>query len=149
MRRPIRTHRLSIIAIEWFAVFMVVAGAGMRSFWIWSALGNGNDRAVFLVDGYILFMHTSGSGGDPYPSGYESEKAQADSSLPRGFLGFAIKTETTSDIFTHLTGKQFSLRVPLWFPLLLLLINPARWLIARPLSGPAFSVSPIPSRDSS
>jgi len=35
---------------------------------------------------------------------------------------------------------QRAVWVPLWFPLLLLLITPARWLIARPTNAPAFPV---------
>lgn len=139
MHRPTRTHRLSIVAIEWFAVFLVVAVAGIRSFWIWSALGNGNDRAIFLMDGNLVFMHTSGRGGF-YPSGFESAKPEADSSLRKGVLGFAIRSEITPNAFNNTSEKQFILRVPLWFPLLLLLINPIRWLIARPIRGPAFPV---------
>jgi len=35
---------------------------------------------------------------------------------------------------------MFSFWIPLWFVLLLLLIAPALWLVARPTNAPAFPV---------
>lgn len=140
MRRPTRTHRLSIVAIEWFAVFLVVAVAGIRSFWICDALGNGNDRAIFLEGGYLVFIHSSGNATFLPPSGYLSGPIDDEFPFPRSFLGFAVKRESATLLFGKAIATEFSLRAPLWFPLLLLLINPVRWLIARPVRGPAFPV---------
>ncbi|HEX5243521.1 MAG TPA: hypothetical protein VFW23_09705 [Tepidisphaeraceae bacterium] len=39
-----------------------------------------------------------------------------------------------------ITAESFVYGVPVWFPLLLLFIAPARWLIARLASAPAFPV---------
>ena len=71
------------------------------------------------------------------PSTHLSASA-IDFPVPKNVLGFAVENRVEH----HELGseKVFAVRIPVWFPLLLLLIAPARWLIARPADAPAFPV---------
>ena len=69
------------------------------------------------------------------------ERSHSVGSLPdlpdRSFLGFSYEHEKSLGEVARYEGRYFWL--PLWFPLLLLLIAPVRWLISR-RSRPAFPV---------
>ena len=56
--------------------------------------------------------------------------------------GFSVST-MLKFLVVDIPDKQASLfmvNVPIWFPLLLLLIAPVCWLIARPANAPAFPI---------
>ena len=138
MRRPIRTRRLSIAAIEACALFVLLSFAGIRSFWTWDALSTGS-QAIGLMGGYLVYTQASGKGVIYSESGHLSGSMQPHLlDMPKSFLGFAAKTNVFSSPFG--IEKDFALRVPLWFPLFLLLVYSGRWLIARPANTPAFQV---------
>jgi len=136
MRRPIRTRRLSIAAMASLLAFAVVAGAGIRSFWTMDELDFGQRRATALNGGYVHYARASFEIGQGLVV-HQSRRYQV-ISYPNNFLGFSVWKQVTS--FPGASGTVFRLRVPLWFPLLLLLIAPVRWLIARPQYVPAFPV---------
>jgi len=59
---------------------------------------------------------------------------------PNDFLGFAVWKRVMRFPKATGTGSVFYVRAPLWPLLILLIIAPARWLIARPENAPAFPV---------
>lgn len=139
MKRPTRTRRLSIAAITSLLAFMALASAGVRSFWTWDGWvfpGEAELTGIMLHRGSIFCVHPTGEtlqGGIRHVTG----PAQADPGFPGSILGFFV----SKDLDHGADGERtFALQVPLWFPLLLLLIAPVRWLIARPAEGPAFPV---------
>jgi len=115
--------------------FVAVATADVRSFWIFD---------VFYLKG-IGFQLNYGR------AQYEQWSGLPDS---EGFIhetGAAIKYSTWDplkfSVFKEVLQSRvgapiivFDAIIPLWFPLLLLLIVPVRWLIARPANAPAFRV---------
>lgn len=137
MRRPTRTRRLSITALISLTALVSLGGLGARSFWNWDAWGTKNNRMMALGDGCIIYMHTTGTG--PSTSvGYLHGDVQPDDFEYRSVLGFIFSSDFTHD---HPPGvRTFEVHLPLWFPILLLLIAPLRWLIARPANAPAFPV---------
>jgi len=135
MRRPIRTRPLSIAAIMSFLAFVVVAGAGARSYWVYNGWECGRFRFGELECGRVAYERLSGGIFD----------TMADRS--RYFSRNAIPVDMLSTLKFDLVNanqdgeiKVFIVRVPLWPLLLLLLIAPALWLIARSLGVPAFPV---------
>lgn len=141
MRRPLLTRRLSIAALVSSAVFVVVAAAAIRSFWIWDRWGfTGYKRMVVIESGCILYAQDVSNNANgfvrPRSVGHTSGE-QRNKGLQPGVLGFYIHT---------LSGRNpvwgferiFFLRVPLWFPLLFLLIAPMRWLLAKRARNLAF-----------
>jgi len=91
------------------------------------------------MGGYLVYTQASGKGVIYSESGHLSGSMQPHLlDMPNSFLGFAAKTNVFSSPFG--IEKDFALRVPLWFPLLLLLVYSRRWLIARPANAPAFQV---------
>ena len=138
MRRPIRTRRLSITSIGSLLAFVVVAGVGTRSFWTWDSLTAMN-RAIGLEGGYFIYMQVWGAPANNFDTGHQSADMRPHVlDMPGGVLGFAIKRGSSTS--PTRVEKDITIRIPLWFPLLLMLIAPARWLIARPPSAPAFPV---------
>ena len=96
-------------------------------------------RQVLLEGGHIGYTQLWGTiiGNQSYPAAHYSCKpvwANGSSAL-RFYL-------ENSDSFPDYPGalREFQIFIPLWFPLLLLLIAPVRWLIARPQYVPAFPV---------
>ena len=136
MRRPTRTRRLSIAATVSLLAFVVVAGAGVRSLWTWDVWTDGNGRVVGLEQGCIIYTHTVAARPDA-PSTHLSGNAK-DLPVPKNVLGFAVENRVEHNQFGN--EKVFGLRVPVWFPLLLLLIAPVRWIFARPATTMAFPV---------
>lgn len=144
MRRPTRTRRLSLAATTSFAIFLVVGVAGIRSFWTWDALDFGVGNRILISHGYLRYSHTWISQAPGYPVQPQSLSHESGhdlstlGSLGRHFLGFSynhIKASQTSNCL-----DVYELWIPLWFPLLLLLFAPMRWLFAQHINVPAFPV---------
>lgn len=141
MQRPIRTHRLSIAAIVSSAAFLVLAIAGIRSFWTWDQWIVGKGRAVGVDTGSFFYTQDNLGGVAPILS-HQSEDVNPaliiDALPPRWeFMGFSVKNEN-SPMPPKGTFQVYVLRIPFWFPLLLLLVVPARWVLALPSDRPAF-----------
>ena len=130
MRRPTRTRRLSIAALASSLVFVVIASAGIRSFWRWDAITNHYGRDIRLEAGHITYRQMS----DPLSAAL----------YPRA-RHIAWKTRVSRESLIlwpriEIYGNSLNVCLPLWPVLLLLLIAPARWVTARPIGGPAFPV---------
>jgi len=134
MRHPTRTRRLSIAAMGSFVAFVVVASAGLRSLWTADEWSVGTGRAIGLNDGRIFLAHGSHSlvHGPPHLSAPSSSYPFAT------VLGFSFRHIKIA--LRRTTPEAFVYVVPVWFPLVLLLIAPMRWLISRPAKAPAFPV---------
>jgi len=126
------------------AALVALSFVGVRSFWTSDALDLPAGNRLLISHGYFQYSHTwiSEAPGSPvsYRSlSYESGLSPTEpGSLGTRFLGFSylhIKASQTSNCL-----DLFELWIPLWFPLLLLVIVPVRWLIARPANAPAFSI---------
>lgn len=139
MRRPTRTPRLSIAAIASLLAFGVVLGIGVRSFWMWDQWHLGMGKIIAIENGCVSYAHISDK-SDRFPM-LKHDTFQAggmpaiNDSIPPiwSFAGFSQRQIATSRV------EAFSFGAPLWPLLLLLLISPVRWLMARPI-GPAFPV---------
>jgi len=133
MHRPTRTRRLSIAAILSLVGLVVIAGAGVRSFWTMDELDFGHDRAIALNGGCLHYAHASFL-VNRYRIQHLSRKYQVITS-PRTNLGFGVWNQV-------LSPKQTVFRAcaPIWPFLLLLLIVPVCWLIARPAATSAFPI---------
>src|SRR6185312_12001459 len=139
MHRPTRTRRLSIAAIVSLLLFIVVAGAGVRSFWVRDEWDSKPLRQIILEGGHVGYTQTWGKWIISYgiQGGHHSSKAAwANSSSALKFYLDNI------DSFPDYPGalREFQIFIPLWPVLLLLLIAPVRWLIAQPANAPAFPV---------
>lgn len=131
MHRPIRKRRLSIAAIWSFLAFMAVTGAGVRSFWIADVL-NGTRSEIGFAGGLVYFSRISP------PNGFGVRGHKSFNIDPHGraiIPGFSTRTVVYAPQF-----KMLSVVAPIWPLLLLLLIAPVRWLIARSENVPAFPV---------
>jgi len=145
MRRPTRTRRLSIAALTSLLAFVVAGGAGIRSLWIADAWNAGDGRGLGLFGGRVTYKHDP---SPPFvPSGHISFDASMISPSRRiigeAIWGFGAGTEVHSlhsRTTPSVVEKVFYVTIPLWPFLLLLLIAPVRWLIARPANAPAFPV---------
>lgn len=139
MRRPIRTRRLSIAAIVSGAMFLAITGAGIRSVWVWDQWYFKTWKMIMLSGGRIRYREMSGTQfaglSDPtiHQSGY------SESTNLSGILKFEVDNAEI-DPSRPGTWRDFSVWIPLWPILLLLLITPVRWLIARPANASAFPV---------
>ncbi len=140
MRRPTRTRRLSIAAMVSLLLFVVVAAAGVQSLGKWYDWNIGYQHGINLVRGLVIFRKSSGLKLAAYSPGFYSSDAGLIYSvaMPSRILGFGLSNETYHGPIGDL--KEFLFIVPVWFPLLLLLIAPMRWLVARPVNAPAFPV---------
>lgn len=141
MLRPTRTRRLSIAAIASLLAFAVVAGAGIRSLWNLDCWENSNGRwGIALAAGCAHFNHHSGAVVQYIPIGFYHIDVRLDRSevAARAIWGFSIDRESVR--IKDGNGRNFYLHAPLWPLLILLLIVPACWLIARPANVPAFPV---------
>jgi len=140
MRRPTRTRRLSIAALVCCALFVVTAGTGLRSFWKQDSWIYGTDKRVVGFGsgrGRIVGLYISAPADIKILHGHQSWDATS-FEFPSPILPVAVVRQTDHLLVGDLT--QRAVWVPLWFPLLLLLIAPARWLIARPANAAAFLV---------
>jgi len=136
MRRPTRTRRLSIAALTSSLAFVIVACAGIRSFWTydaWQTVVHGEGYAFVLECGTAGFVCRSGEAIPSEPGGH----VHGDENPDRYAVLFGIR-----EFQFHVSRKEaeIDLRIPVWPLLLLLLIAPVRWLIARPANAPAFPV---------
>lgn len=144
MQRRIRTRRLSFAATMSFAALLALSLAGVRSFWRWDALYLPAGSKLLISHGYFQYSHTWISQAPGYPlkerslfydSGLNPTEPE---SLGTHFLGFScfhIKASQTSNCL-----DLFELWIPLWFPLLILLVAPVRWLITRLGNAPTFPI---------
>lgn len=119
-----------------FLAFAVMAGAGIRSFWRMNEVDFGQERAAALNGGYLHYARASFKLGQGLV--VHRSRRYVVIAYPNNFLGFSMWKQVMP--FPKASGTIFRLRVPLWFPLLLLLIAPVRWLVARPQYVPAFPV---------
>lgn len=140
MQRPIRTSWMSIAAMVSFAAFAVLTVFAVRSFWTWDLLSDGVSEMITLSDGCVMYTHTSTSGasgtslnGHIAGRGYPNRR-----SLRRAILGFSATRSILPSGLGQLQISQVTL--PLWPLLLLLIVMPLLWLIARPPPRPAFNV---------
>ena len=146
MRRPTRTRRLSIVAIVSLVVFVGLAGAGVRSYTTWDEWQFNIHHSVGIYHGYFYYWNTHLTlppGITPkWTSGHSSGGQTTAEPLPyKSFLGFFYDREGGLDRYpAYPDDYQSSIYIPLWFPLLLLLILPVRWLIARRANAPASPV---------
>lgn len=147
MRRPIRTRRLGVAAIVSLLAFVALAGAGVRSFETCDNLSLGVHQVIILNRGCLVYVYEFENSGRHslliiyHPSLLVEDKSPAslDKTIPAEwrFAGF-WGGELGGDYVPTYNMVYFG--VPLWFPLLLLLIAPVRRLIARPADAPAFPV---------
>ena len=127
MPRPTRTRRLSIVARVSFAVFVFGALVELLSF--------GHRDGIFVEDSPNI-------GLDEGSIVYYQELPLTDAAQqPRPFAyNFWFISAVRNQFPNSPTLAYLRIQVPLHFPLLLLLIIPMRWLIARPANAPAFPV---------
>ena len=144
MRRPTRTRRLSIAAVLSLLAFGVVAAAGARSFWVLDNLSLGAHQVIFVNRGCLVYDHesTDGNLSSPFIAQHGSvlieERAfSVGKILSADWVHAGFWGGKGTDGFRY-CERYFGM--PLWPLLLLLLIAPARWLIARPVDAAAFPV---------
>lgn len=135
MRRRVRTRRLSVTAMMSSLAFLVLVGAGLRSFWKWDGWEFGNGQLIALESGSVVYSQEKVPGSFR-PGGHVLGDVKY-ALFPKGTLGFAFRDEAGQTRLGYMS--IFVLRAPLWPLLLLLLIIPALWFVARP-AGPAFLV---------
>lgn len=130
--------------------FMMLAGEGVRSFRIWDSWGFGIGRGgVDLVQGRVLYTYEAKATPLESPhfvhvSVYDNRTDNLDHLISRKwiFAGFSVRN------FGFPSGQTYIVvAAPLWFPLLLLLVVPVRWLVAQPTNAPAFPVLTDAKRD--
>ncbi len=152
MRRPTRTRRLTIAAKVSLLAFMIVAAVGVRSYRT-SDRWNLGGRRIMLIHGRVLDAYDPADAAVTFPV-HESYSA-VNPYLPELFLppkwsfaGFSWSDIENVTISNCKRSTELCLGAPLWFPLLLLLISPVRWLIAPRVAGAAFpvvtDVNPVP-----
>jgi len=150
MRRLTRRRRLSIAAIISLLALVGVAGIGARSYSIqntWTLQptprGKVMERIFTLNRGRISYEEvswiTATQPSDLRDLGYMSGDPKSPSAGHRSILGLS-ETKEVVLILKDCTLVLLVVDVPLWPLLLLLLIAPIRWLIARPANAPAFPV---------
>jgi len=142
MLRPTRTRRLSIAAIASLLAFVVAAAAGARSFWISDTWIFANCQSeIVLRSGSVTGARIKSVGTE----GFKRSEHRSDGVAPEkrniaraiwGFRAWRIVLPHRSGVREEISA----LDAPLWSLLLLLLIAPVRWLIARPPDAPAFPV---------
>ena len=140
MRRPTRTRRLSIAAIASLLAFVVAAGFTVRSFWMVNGWIDKSGQFIALDAGLLTYTHVSAT--DFFPSGHVwhiwNSSRPNRQALGDAIFGFRAGKSYTSEEPGNVT--QFTIAVPMWSILLLLLVAPARLLIARSANAPAFPV---------
>jgi len=127
VRRPARTRRLSIAAI----VSLLAVCPYIRSFWTYDGFDFRSGGEIELDRGCFLYEQA----GVKHIWGAYLGNNYRDS-----IWGFAIGNPVAIDPVTLGNISFFRIRIPLWPVILLLLIAPLRWLIARPPNAPAFPV---------
>ena len=108
--------------------------ACIRSFKYWDGWIDGPDgQLIILENGNVLYAHMSGTLLEPLRSGHihgPIVKPSSDVEPVPSFLGFAMFHQALNTPYGNFNG--FGIRIPLWFPALLLLIDPICWAVARP-----------------
>lgn len=142
MHRPTRTLRLSVAAIVSLLAFVVAAAAGMRSFWISDTLIFAFCQSeIVLSSGCVTCARIKSVGMEGFDrSKHLSDRVAPDKhNIARAIWGF----RAWRIVLPHRSGVReeiSALEAPLWSLLLLLIIAPARWLLARPANAPAFPI---------
>ena len=139
MRRPTRTRRLSIAATVSLLAFVILVVAGIRSLWVFDAIGRPTQAggwAIELADARATFeLVLSAGASGPIGRGHVSARLRPNSSIVgRAIWGFHAEKTVLPRM------KLIQIITPLWALLLLLLIAPVSWLIARQANPPAFPV---------
>ena len=120
---------MSIAAIVSSLAFTMVAGAGVRSFWIADLWNDANGQSIGLFGGRLTYEHPLSPRF--VPSGHISINANMMAPSPHiitdAMWGFrARKYSIRSSINPAEVDKFFLVAAPLWPLLLLLFIAPAR-----------------------
>lgn len=140
MHRPTRTRRLSIAAMASLLAFVMVAGAAARSLWVCDGWTYGGNQAIGFYGGRVIYTQVLPN----LQSGhFSSTSTPIDRTFRDAVWGFSAERKAfPAPIKVNPRGQVsfISVTVPIWPLLLLLLIAPARWLIARSASAPAFPV---------
>jgi hypothetical protein len=119
-------------------LFVVVAGVGAKSVWIPDKWTFKSWRGIEVMGGRAFYWHWHGksAAGENPATGHTSFRAPF--AITEDFWKFDVSDK---QYYPELADfRSFVVCMPLWFPLLLLLIAPIRWIIARPANGPAFPV---------
>jgi len=140
MRRPTRTRRLSIAAMVSMLAFVAVAMAEIRSFRVWDGWFIGNTQRIAISRGYFQYGHLWISSPElvPFQILHVSGHDVTSTAPHKTFLGVSYEHVVFWQGPPNYDLHLFSISVS--FPLLLLLIIPTSWLIARPADAPAFAV---------
>lgn len=138
MRRPTRTRRLSIAALASLLAFVVVSGAGVRSLWVrdtWT----GSTVEVELLGARAIYTQISVAG--VLPAGHTESRTKPSVRMFEEAWKFHWAKHVLQDP-AFPSGKLWfiTIHIALWPFLLLLLIIPFCWLVARPANAPAFPV---------
>ncbi len=107
--------------------FAVVVGAGVRNLRVWDSW-NTPRLNIGLYRGCACYSQSAKAEQGACFKHYSGR-------IPQN-AAIALKFESFSSAQT----RQFGIRIPLWFPLVLLLIVPLYWVMALPVSSRAFLV---------
>ncbi len=142
MRRPTRTHRLSITAIVSLLGFAVAAGAGVRSFWVQDGFRFKHWQLIQIDTGCIFYSRWHGRAAARKEGIIEFHVSSSDTQWRLGMTDFWKFQVNDQQIISAQPGlwAVWTVGIPLWPILLLLLIAPVCWLIARSSNAPAFPV---------
>src|SRR5690348_16105615 len=117
MRRTTRTRRLSIAALASSLAFVAVAGAAVRSFWIPTVKVFGDWNRITLEHGSVTYLRLSKIGSVDPSAAYLELPADSKWNL----LGFGMMKRVYEAANYSLLSLHWFI-IPLWFPLLFLLI---------------------------
>lgn len=138
MRRSFRTRRLSLTAMVSLLAFVAVAELGIKSLWISDGWFDRNGHVIGVFEGCAVYSQITTRFNGLVTSGHYTVRKKPD----RHVLRTAISGFSATKIFlpNPRVAIGFEIVAPLWPLLLLLLIAPVRWLIARPVNTQAFPV---------
>lgn len=132
-----------IVALLSMVAFLAVGTVGVRSLWVHDSFyewGDYGDRAIDIYNGCVAFRRQLPNPPRMLITGIDAHEHTAMQltpglqSIEQAIRGFE-RTETDLT-----ASKIIVITTPIWPLLLLLLIAPVCWLIARPASAPAFPV---------
>ena len=132
-----------VVALVSMVAFLAVAAVGVRSLWVHDSFfewGDYGDRAIDIYNGCVAFERQLPDPPRRLITGIDVHQHTAVQltpslhSIAQAIRGFE-KTETDLT-----ASKIIVVTIPIWPLLLVLLIAPLRWLIARPADAPAFPI---------
>ena len=132
-----------IVALLSMVAFLAVAAVGVRSLWVHDSFyefGDFGDREIDIYNGCVAFRRQAPNSPRKLITlivarGHTATQlTPSPHSVGQAFRGFE-KTETDLT-----ASKIIVVKTPVWPLLLLLLVAPMRWLIARSPNAPAFPV---------